>query len=210
MECRNFRQWGQLMVGGTLAAVALAVVTAMVGGWIDRSTTGITWSVALTVLGWVVFVRPCVRVGEDGVRIVNILRDIHLPWSCVDGARSSWSLVVESGTVRYSSWAISGTASPGRDALLRRTVPAQPGEPAAATSWHRTAGGGHLLTVEADDVHAGLTPPALGASAAAIAALIERARLDRDEPGAGGPVDRVTSRWAWPSVVLLLSSLAAV
>lgn len=178
---------------------------------VDRPVVGrITWSVALSVLGWVVFVRPCVRVDDTGVRVVNILRDIHLPWERVDGARSSWSLVVESETGHYSSWAISGTASPGRDALLRRTVPSRPGENPTTTQLNRTADAGHVLTVEADDVHAGMTPPSLGASAAAIAALIERHRLDRPLPGEGSTAEQVTSRWAWPSVILLALSLTAV
>ncbi|MCB1252131.1 MAG: hypothetical protein KDB39_02550, partial [Austwickia sp.] len=62
MEGRSFRQWGQLMVGAVLAAVAVGIAWAMVGGWMSRSPAGVAWCAVLLILSYVVFLRPCVVV----------------------------------------------------------------------------------------------------------------------------------------------------
>lgn len=205
MERRSYRQWGQLMVGSTLALVALGIAWAMLGGWVTKSSVGLAWVALLGAIAYAVFVRPCVVIDGSGVTLRNIVRDVHLPWSSITGARSSWNLVVESAPARYSSWAISGTASPSRNALLRRSLSAT--NAAHPAGPNRGPSTGHVQAVDARAVQAGLTPPATGASAAALAAVVERerARLAGDRLGHSA----VQVRVAWlPAMLLLLASAA--
>lgn len=223
MQRRSFRQWGQLMVGAFLAALAVGIAWAMLGGWIARPATGVAWCVGLLALAYAVFVRPCVVVDQAGVQVRNIVRDTLVPWGALAGAGSSWSLVVDTPTGRWSSWAISGTASPGRDALRRRRRPsgaaAGPFGTAGIELQTGMAGGSaYVATVDAEGVQAGLTPPAFGASAAAIAAFITRLARERaNGPGRGPapvPADRAGEsarvRIVWPSVALLVLAALAV
>ncbi|MBW3084663.1 hypothetical protein KEM60_00852 [Austwickia sp. TVS 96-490-7B] len=206
MERQSFRQWGQLMVGITLAAVAFAVLWSMAGGWNTPSTTTTAWCIAALVVSYAGFLRPCVVVDDRGVQIRNILRDTTVPWNEIDAARSSWSLIVDAAGTSYTSWAISGTASPGRDALRRRQ------ESSAAT----TLGPHDVMVVDASAVEAGLRPPTWGASAAAIAAWIERGRDHR--PTSLKPVSEehpqlatTHTDMAWaPTLLLLLGALAVM
>lgn len=237
MVRRSFRQWGQLMVGAVLAAVAVGICWSMLGGWVDRSAAAIAWAALLAAVSWAVFLRPCVRLDERGVELRNIVRDVRVPWAAVAGAGSSWSLLVHTHDASHASWAISGTASPGRDALLRRGSSAGTGGPDAGPTvpGSRTpAPAPTVATVTADGVRAGLTPPALGSSAAAIAALIERLAAEQAQPGgpagssgsagslgadvavddavcgAAAAGSGVRSRPAWASVILLaLTGIAA-
>ena len=70
MVRRSFRQWGQLMVGAVLAAVAVGICWSMLGGWVDRSAAAIAWAALLAAVSWAVFLRPCVRLDERGVEPV--------------------------------------------------------------------------------------------------------------------------------------------
>lgn len=240
VERRSFRQWGQLMVGAVLAALAAAIGWSMVAGGLAPSVAAIAWCAVLLVLSYVVFLRPCVVVDDTGVEVRNIVRDHAVPWAAVTGAGSSWSLVVDSAAGPVSSWAISGTPSPGRDALLRRRrTAAGPGGflgwPGAGAAAGTSDGGASGAIVDAEAVRAGAVPPALGASAAAIAALIER-RITQgpvpegpvlegsapEGPASQGPVtaggevrvgagqEARRTKLAWPSVVLLAAAAFAV
>lgn len=202
------------MVGTVLGALAVGIAWAMAGGWLARSATGVAWCVVLVVVSYAVFLRPCVVVDERGVEVRNILRDVVVPWRAVAGAGSSWSLVVDTQGGPVTSWAISGTASPGRDALLRRRragvgVGAGAGQPrfGAGNAADPLAGATHVTTVDAAGVAAGLVPPALGTSAAAIAALIERLAGDRND---GSGRDAAQARVVWSSVALLVLAALAV
>lgn len=171
MQRRSFRQWGQLMVGVVLAALAVAVAWATSQGS-ARAATGWASCVALLAISYVVFLRPCVRVDDTGVAVRNIVRDADIPWGAVTGAGSTWSLTVRHATGTVTSWAIAGTAGPGRDALLRRRR--------AAVAGGRRGWGGIPETVgPVDAAPPGAPPPTLGASAIALAAFIERAAVDR-------------------------------
>lgn len=192
MVRRSFRQWGQLMVGAVLAAVAVGICWSMLGGWVARSAVGLAWAALLAAVSWTVFLRPCVRLDERGVELRNIVRDVRVPWAAVAGAGSSWSLLVHTLHGSHASWAISGTASPGRDALLRRGSlgggagrpdrgPVGPGMPTAGPA--ASAVTTSVATVTAEGVCAGLNPPALGSSAAAIAAFIERRAAEHGPVG---------------------------
>jgi len=223
VEGRSFRQWGQLMVGAVLAAVAAGIAWAMVGGWMSRSPAGVAWCAVLLILSYVVFLRPCVVVDDRGVQVRNIVRDARVPWAQVRGAGSSWNLVIDTDAGPRSSWAISGTASPGRDALLRRRRGGAGGrQDAGGAAGPGGVGGpvgvggsdegtlGYVATVDADAVSAGLTPPPVGASAAAIAALVRRRAQQAGTPSPTSPEQlEADSRMVWSSVALLgLAALA--
>ncbi len=63
---------------------------------------------AVSLVVWVVLVRPSVVVSKDGVELHNLVRDIDMPWDDVDLVTRRWNLKVytQAGS-KYGSWAIS-------------------------------------------------------------------------------------------------------
>lgn len=222
---QSYRQWGQVMVGVTGGLIALGVLVAMLAHGLPRSPLTLAWCLVGVAVSYAVFLRPCVVVDDDGVSVRNILRDVAIPWAALRGARASWSLVVDAGESSYSSWAIAGAASPGRDALKRREL--------LSVGGGRVAGSyaGSPAASPAGSAAPGAELAAIGSSAADIAASIgARARLvaasaggDGDALDGGHGLDghgldghgldgRAVARRvvAWPSVLPLLASLAVL
>jgi len=208
VERQSYRQWGQLMVGATCALLACGIVWSMLADTSGFSARGVAWGFALLAVSYVVFLRPCVRVDDEGIVIRNIVRDVHVPWGSFDEARSTWSLMIDSREGSYASWAIAGTVSPGRDRMAARhsglgralspfrsgpfRVP-EPSGPGAASE-------------PTEDPMAGAAPASLsGSSGLAIAGTINRRAITAERAGGA---DRVIM--AWPSVALLAVAIVAV
>ncbi|MBG6057303.1 hypothetical protein RCH16_000495 [Cryobacterium sp. MP_M5] len=64
---------------------------------------------------WLVFLRPCLRVGEDGLTVVNIVRTTVVPWDQVDEVTTRFQTVVilVSGE-RLRCWGAPTAARPAR------------------------------------------------------------------------------------------------
>ncbi len=63
---------------------------------------------AVSLVVWVVLVRPSVAVTKDGVELHNLIRDVDVPWDDVDLVTRRWNLKVHTlGGKAYGSWAIS-------------------------------------------------------------------------------------------------------
>lgn len=63
--------------------------------------------VALAALAWAVFLRPHVRLHEDGVMLANILSDTTVPFAAVEDITHQWALELHDTAGRkHSSWAI--------------------------------------------------------------------------------------------------------
>ncbi|GAB2686007.1 hypothetical protein GCM10027194_19680 [Thalassiella azotivora] len=55
--------------------------------------------------------RPCVVVDDDAVTLVNVLRDVRVPFAALDVVDTRYALSLESGGRRWSAWA---APAPGR------------------------------------------------------------------------------------------------
>lgn len=102
-----FRQRSAVRTG--VAVMALIVVLLVVFAASDGLDLAVTsWMLAAGVLLWLLFVRPSVRLAQDGVRLDNLVRVTHLSWSAIDLIETRWNLTVvtHEGAV-YSAWAVS-------------------------------------------------------------------------------------------------------
>lgn len=80
------------------------------------------WLLAVGVVVFALFWRPAVVVDDDGVLLRNVLRDVHVPWSRLEGIETRFALTLLTADGRHQSWA---AAAPGRPSTL-------PGRPAGA------------------------------------------------------------------------------
>ena len=102
-----------------LTWVLLAV--ALVGSAADDPVGALRWLPVLALaaaLVYVLFWRPCVEVDVDAVTVRNLVRDVRIPWRCLDAVDTRYSLRLESGDRRYTAWA---APAPGRSNALRQS-----------------------------------------------------------------------------------------
>ena len=67
---------------------------------------------------WAVFWRPAVAVDDSGVRVVNVLRTIDLPWPSILAIDTKWALTLITAYGRYTAWA---APAPGIHEAIRAT-----------------------------------------------------------------------------------------
>ena len=111
---------GRYAVFFWVAAALLLVAFALNGGLAEVVRFGAV-PLALAVIGWVVFWRPRVTVGPDGLELANVFRTVVVPWDDVLGVDTRWGLKVRTTAGRYGAWA--APAAPGR--RRHDTVPDQ-------------------------------------------------------------------------------------
>ena len=58
----------------------------------------------LVVLSHAAFWRAAVVVGTSGVTLLNVLRDVEVPWSALEDVTARWSLTLHAGGRDYASW----------------------------------------------------------------------------------------------------------
>jgi hypothetical protein len=74
---------------------------------------------ALVVGGcWATFWRPCVEVTDGGVRLVNVLRTIDVPWPAITRIETRWALTLFTVYGDFTAWA---APAPGRGAMRKAT-----------------------------------------------------------------------------------------
>lgn len=219
MQRQAFRQWGMWMLAGCLGLVAAGVLAVSLAGWSPASAVRASWAVLAITGAYVVCVRPCLVVEEAGVTIRNIIRDVHIPWSAVDGTHVRWELVVDTPTGGYASWAISSSPGPSRDARPAAEVDGWRGPSAAIAGWVgvRSAvgpgpGWGGLSRAELAALESGVAGDAKATTIAAVIhhrlghylAQVERGSAPLTQ---GHPVVRVV--W-WAVALLVVPAVTAV
>ncbi|TFC14560.1 hypothetical protein E3O19_10170 [Cryobacterium algoritolerans] len=109
-----------LVFAAVVAACAVLLGDAAVRLRFDVLTAALPAAALALWAAWLVFLRPCLRVGEDGLTVVNILRTTVAPWDQVDEVTTRFQVVVTlvSGA-RLRCWGAPVTARsarPGRTA----------------------------------------------------------------------------------------------
>lgn len=113
--------FGQVLAAGVgllaLAAGVLVITeegpSALLSVW--------PWLALAAGLAWALYWRPEVRVSDAGVRLVNVVRTIDVPWPALRGIETKWALTLDTVWGRYRAWA---APAPGRS-TLRREMRAQ-------------------------------------------------------------------------------------
>ena len=126
-----------LAVATTL--VAAVVVVGVAGGQDLRQTVLAVAACGLgVVLAWALFWRPQVEVSDGGVRIVNVLRTVEIPWPVFESTDVRWSLEVRTLTGRWTAWVAprGGAAA----AAVRRSERAGAAQGRQASALGRAAG----------------------------------------------------------------------
>lgn len=68
------------------------------------------FSVAMSLIAWVVLIRPRVVAHANGVLLRNIVRDTLIPWSCVERVKVLQTLQVVTPTQTYHGLGVSRSA----------------------------------------------------------------------------------------------------
>ena len=193
------RLMGWVLLAGAGVLAALTVVDVVAG-----HRAGLLPPAALVVglgaLGWVLFLRPSVRLHEDGVVLGNLVTDTTVPFAAVEEVTHQWALeLVDREGRRHSAWAVP---------VKRERVRRQNVDDFAETTARRRGDAGTTAQGVADEVQRAL----------------QRWRLDGGEldPGARGehaatpageatdPPGRPVQRPAWGAVVVLAVAVALV
>lgn len=97
---------GWVMVAGA-ALLAVLTVWDVSQGRDEGLIYPAAFIVAIAALAWAVFLRPHVRMHEDGVVLANILTDTTVPFAAVEDITHQWALELHDTDGRkHSSWAI--------------------------------------------------------------------------------------------------------
>jgi Bacterial PH domain len=99
---------------GAICAIGIVVLTAQEGlrGFLQATP----WFALGGGVCWALFWRPRVDVSDGGVRIVNVLRTIDIPWPAIQLVDTKWALTVVTAYGRFTAWA---APSPGARGAMR-------------------------------------------------------------------------------------------
>lgn len=165
-------------------------VEVLVRGDAPQAVRQVVVLAALTAVVYVLCWRPAVVVDDDAVTLVNLVRDVRVPWHRLEGieTRFAMALLTERGT--FTSWA---APAPGRfgAGVSRSDVAMQ-----------------RAVRRDADDsgIRASMSP---SSDSGAASLMVEQRRQLRAE--ATRPVgEDVAVRWRLPLVLLMLASVAAM
>lgn len=111
--------FGRVLTGG-LALLALTAVVVLLARDPLELLRALPWLALVVGACWALFWRPCVIVDDGGVRIVNPLRTIELPWPSIVAVDTKWSLTLVTAYGEFTAWA---APAPGarQTALAART-----------------------------------------------------------------------------------------
>jgi hypothetical protein len=141
------------------------------------------------VLVWLYVVRPCVKLHDEGVRIVNPVSTVDITWPLITEVRSRWTLELLAGEKKFGAWGLPATT---RRPRYGRSI--------------FQLGAGKLLASEKEENQ----PPRARAEARIVAAEIE-SRIAADRLRPDGATPRIVERsWDPVPVGLLLAAAAFV
>jgi hypothetical protein len=103
------------VVVGAMCGVAVVVTAAQ--GSVRDVVTALPWLALVAGACWAIFWRPRVEVSDGGVRIVNVMRTIDVPWPAIRDVETKWALKLVTAYGAFTAWAApSGGRGPARRA----------------------------------------------------------------------------------------------
>jgi hypothetical protein len=140
----------RLSYSPTAVRVGAGIYVLFAGWWLAVQVTGPDPAHALVVGAWLLaggvvvhalFWRPAVVVDDDGVVLRNVLRDVQVPWSLLEGIDTRFTLTLLTPDGRHQSWAASAPGRPSTVHELRQGAAARGRRGAAATAGQAAPGG---------------------------------------------------------------------
>ncbi len=114
-----FRPWfgrALTIAVGCICAVSLVALVASDG---VRAVWQVgPWLALVAGACWATFWRPEVMVDDGGVRLVNVLRTVHVPWPAIQAIDTKWALTLITAYGRFTAWA---APAPGVHQAVRAT-----------------------------------------------------------------------------------------
>lgn len=83
---------------------AIAIVAAFIQG-AEAGLRAVPWLALLSGAVWAAYFRPEVAVDAGGVRMVNVLRTIVLPWPAIQRIDTKWALTLFTAYGKFVAWA---------------------------------------------------------------------------------------------------------
>jgi Bacterial PH domain len=111
-----FRSAAAPWLTGFLVALGAAVAVLGLGGGPASAVASVLVGAALGQLGWWLYWRPHVVVEDGGVRIVNPLRTVVVPWRALVDVRTRFTLTL---VTPRGAWSCFALPSGGASAALR-------------------------------------------------------------------------------------------
>ena len=112
-----YRQRSPLVIAVLFGLGAAVLLGSAALSWRDHpQPLFVSWLVWGCAALWAVFVRPSVVLTPDGVRLSNIVREVHIPWSLVSDVEARWNVKVWAGDQGWTAWAISSQVERPRGA----------------------------------------------------------------------------------------------
>jgi len=139
-------------------------------------------------LVYILFWRPRLVVDGQGVTLVNVLRDVRIPFSRIRSVQTRYTMTVETEEGDFSSWA----------------APA-PGRTSAMSLSRREASGANLMGADLSQGIGASTAPNTDSGAAALL-VRHRWQVWEEKARKGAPDERVNLTWNW----LVLLTLAVL
>ena len=94
---------GMSIAFGVMGLLALFLVTVHDGSR-GLLRTG-PWLALVVGTVWAMYWRPEVAVDDSGVRVVNVLRTVHLPWPAIQRIDTKWALTLFTAYGKVTAWA---------------------------------------------------------------------------------------------------------
>ena len=108
--------FGRILAGAIAVLCAVGLIMAVVQDGLPAVWQVGPWLVLVAGAVWATYWRPEVAVDESGVRVVNVLRTIDLPWPSIQRVDTKWALTLVTAYGKYTAWA---APAPGGIATAR-------------------------------------------------------------------------------------------
>jgi hypothetical protein len=106
-----FRQRSSLLLAAVCAVTGVLLLLSLARSWSSSpQPLFAAWVIFGLALTWAIFVRPAVVLDDRGVTLLNVLREVHIPWAQLTDVTSRWNVRVFAGDKGYNAWAISSQA----------------------------------------------------------------------------------------------------
>jgi hypothetical protein len=197
-----YRQRSPLVIAALFALGAAVLLVSAALSWRDHpQPLFVSWLVWGCAALWAVFVRPSVVLSPDGVRLSNIVREVHIPWSLVSDVEARWNVKVWAGDEGWTAWAISSQVERPKGASSLLPGMSTKLDQYAARDARETAG---TAPAKAARVTARAVADAIEDTSAEYAAAVAAGEIQPP------PSPAVTTRWVPQAVLALVLPFLAV
>lgn len=197
-----YRQRSPLVIAVLFGLGALVLLGSAALSWRDHpQPLFVSWLVWGCAALWAVFVRPSVVLSPDGVRLSNIVREVHIPWSLVSDVEARWNVKVWAGDEGWTAWAISSQVERPKGASSLLPGMSTKLDHYAARDARETAG---TAPAKAARVTARAVADAIEDTSAEYAAAVAAGEIQPP------PSPAVTTRWVPQAVLALVLPFLAV